>query len=117
MFETEETKEFMSELTGRDCSGESVGAPSYYEIGDHSLPHTDHVGQRSVAYIWHLSKTWKAEYGGGLYWAPEPLANAFACKFQYVGPFLCDAILVTLCNFSKSKIKGKQTIGVQWLVA
>jgi Rps23 Pro-64 3,4-dihydroxylase Tpa1-like proline 4-hydroxylase len=77
MFETEETKAFMSELTGRDCSGESVGAPSYYEIGDHSLPHTDHIGQRSVAYIWHLSKNWKAEYGGGLYWAPEHLANAY----------------------------------------
>ena len=48
MFETDETKEFMSDLTGRDCSGESLGAPSWYEIGDHSLPHTDHVGQRSI---------------------------------------------------------------------
>lgn len=77
MFETDETKAFMSDLTGRDCTGESVGAPSYYEAGDHSLPHTDHIGQRSVAYIWHLSKDWRPEYGGGLYWAPEPLANAY----------------------------------------
>mmetsp|Transcript_39548 Transcript_39548/g.86800 ORF Transcript_39548/g.86800 Transcript_39548/m.86800 type:complete len:394 (-) Transcript_39548:83-1264(-) len=77
MFETNATKAFMSDLTGRDCTGESVGAPSYYEAGDHSLPHTDHIGQRSVAYIWHLSKDWRPEYGGGLYWAPEPLANAY----------------------------------------
>ena len=77
MFDSAETKAFMSDLTGRDCSGESVGAPSYYEPGHHSLPHTDHIGQRSVAYIWHLSKNWRPEYGGGLYWAQEPLANAY----------------------------------------
>uniref|UniRef100_A0A7S1ZCJ8 Prolyl 3,4-dihydroxylase TPA1/OFD1 N-terminal domain-containing protein n=1 Tax=Ditylum brightwellii TaxID=49249 RepID=A0A7S1ZCJ8_9STRA len=77
MFESPETKSFMADLTGRDCSGDIVGAPSYYEVGHHSLPHTDHIGQRSVAYIWHMSKDWRAEYGGGLYWCKEPLANAY----------------------------------------
>eukprot|EP00977_Amphora_coffeiformis_P015431 scaffold4510_cov183-Amphora_coffeaeformis.AAC.116 len=81
VFDSPETKEFMTKLTGRDCTGENPvggGAPSYYGSGDHSLPHTDHIGQRSVAYIWHLcSKKWKPEWGGGLYWAPEPLANAY----------------------------------------
>ena len=72
LFDSQATKEFMSALTGRDCRGSPVtGAPSYYGPGDHSLPHTDHIGQRSVAYIWHLCpSTWQPAWGGGLYWAP-----------------------------------------------
>lgn len=77
MFESTATKDFLTELSGRDCSGEISGAPSFYSAGDHSLPHTDHIGQRSVAYIWHLSRNWRPEWGGALYWAPEPLANAY----------------------------------------
>jgi Rps23 Pro-64 3,4-dihydroxylase Tpa1-like proline 4-hydroxylase len=77
MFDSDKTKEFLTELTGRDCTGEAVGAPSYYGPGDHSLPHTDHIGQRTIAFVWHLSKNWKPEWGGGLYWAQEPLANAY----------------------------------------
>lgn len=77
MFESEATRTFLSELSGRDCSGDISGAPSFYSAGDHSLPHTDHIGQRSVAYIWHLSQNWQPEWGGALYWAPEPLANAY----------------------------------------
>lgn len=44
--------------------------------GDHSLPHTDWVGQRTVAYVWHLSKNWKPEWGGALYWAQHHHAVA-----------------------------------------
>jgi hypothetical protein len=77
MFDSDTTKDFLTDLTGRDCTGEAVGAPSYYGPGDHSLPHTDHIGQRTIAYVWHLSKHWKPEWGGGLYWAQEPLANAY----------------------------------------
>lgn len=69
VFRDEASKAFMAKLTGRDCSGETVGAPSWYKEGDHSLPHTDWVGQRTVAYVWHLSKNWKPEWGGALYWA------------------------------------------------
>jgi hypothetical protein len=79
MFGSNETRAFMTNLTGRDCSGDdTVGAPSHYAPGDHSLPHTDHIGQRTVAYVWHLSSpNWRPEWGGGLYWANEPLANAY----------------------------------------
>jgi Rps23 Pro-64 3,4-dihydroxylase Tpa1-like proline 4-hydroxylase len=78
VLESEATRTFMTQLTGRDCSSPTVsGAPSYYAAGDHSLPHTDHIGQRTVAYVWHLAKEWKPEWGGALYWAPYPLANAF----------------------------------------
>ena len=69
VFAHEASQRFMKELTGRDCSGPTVGAPSWYQEGHHSLPHTDWVGQRTVAYVWHLSKNWKPEWGGALYWA------------------------------------------------
>lgn len=61
LLNSDKTKKFMSDLTGRDCTGDVIGSPSYYGPGDHSLPHTDHFGQRSVAYVWHLSKRWRPE--------------------------------------------------------
>ena len=47
-----------------------------YQSGDHSLPHTDWVGQRTVSYVWHLSKGWRPEWGGALYWAHNDHAVA-----------------------------------------
>ena len=76
VFAHESSKVFLSDLSGRDCSGPVTGAPSYYKPGDHSLPHTDWAGQRTVAYIWHLSKDWLAEWGGALYWCPYDHATA-----------------------------------------
>ena len=83
MFESDATKQFLTKLSGRDCTGSISGAPSYYEAGDHSLPHTDHIGQRSVAYIWHLSKNWRPEWGGALYWAPEPRKHRYFLPWNF----------------------------------
>jgi len=71
MFNSEATKALCQEWSGRDCSGTSIASSSYYAPGDHSLPHTDHLGQRSVAYVWHLTKNWKPQWGGALYWCRE----------------------------------------------
>lgn len=82
-FRTEGAKAWMAQHSGRDCSGPVTGAPSLYKIGDHSLPHTDWAGQRTVAYVWHLSKDWRPEWGGGLYWAQYPHARAtFPASFN-----------------------------------
>ena len=35
---------------------------------EHSPPHTDWVGQRTVAFVWHLSEDWDAAWGGDLVW-------------------------------------------------
>jgi len=70
------SQRFMAQLSGRACDGETLGSPSWYQEGDHSLPHTDWVGQRTVAYVWHLSKNWQAEWGGALYWAQHDHAVA-----------------------------------------
>ena len=69
MFEHPATTDFMTKLSGRDCSGgieNSGGSASYFMPGDHSLPHTDHCGQRTVAFVWHLTKDWRKEWGGAL---------------------------------------------------
>ena len=68
VFSSSVSQKLIERLTGRDCSGETTGAPSWYQTGDHSLPHTDWVGQRTVSYVWHLSKDWRPEWGGALYW-------------------------------------------------
>jgi len=83
VFASDATKAWIGELTQRDCSGVCTGAPSYYRAGDHSLPHTDWVGQRTVAYVWHLSKKWKPEWGGALYWAENHHSKAtFPASFN-----------------------------------
>lgn len=77
MLDSEASKAFMSELTGRDCDGETIATASHYQPGDHSLPHTDHLGQRTVAFVWHLSMRWRPEWGGALYWCPEHNEHAY----------------------------------------
>ena len=69
VFDHPGTKQRISELSARDCLGAAIGSPSYYAPGDYSLPHSDWMGQRTVAYVWHLSKGWQPDWGGGLYWA------------------------------------------------
>ena len=76
LFASAPSREFVGALTGRECGGETTGAPSWYQAGDHSLPHTDWVGQRTVAFVWHLSKAWRPEWGGALYWAQHDHAVA-----------------------------------------
>ena len=79
VFASQVSQRFVESLTGRDCSGVTTGAPSWYQEGDHSLPHTDWVGQRTVAFVWHLSKNWKPEWGGVrrcASHAPRPMLHA-----------------------------------------
>lgn len=76
VFDSAETKAWMEAFTARDCSGPALGSPSHYRAGDHSLPHTDWTGQRTIAYVWHLSKDWRPEWGGALYWAQNDHAVA-----------------------------------------
>jgi Rps23 Pro-64 3,4-dihydroxylase Tpa1-like proline 4-hydroxylase len=49
-----------------------VFSASWYLPGDHSLPHPDAVpsgaeANRQVAFVWHLAKDWRSEWGGALY--------------------------------------------------
>jgi hypothetical protein len=65
----EATKQLVEELAGIDCSGEVQFGASQYLPGDYSLPHNDTNANRSVAYIWHLTKgPWRPEWGGQFFW-------------------------------------------------
>ncbi|KAI2502866.1 hypothetical protein MHU86_11613 [Fragilaria crotonensis] len=69
IFTSAETKQFMSDFTSLDCTGHTSAAPSYYAPGDYSNPHSDHQHQRSLSFVWHLTREdWKPEWGGALYW-------------------------------------------------
>ena len=65
------TRQWMADLSGRRTHQPHTGSASWYQPGDFSNPHTDWGVDRSVAYVWHLSRDWLPEYGGALYWSAE----------------------------------------------
>jgi len=70
-FDDPSTKEFIGRLSKRDCSGVLDFGASWYLPGDHSLPHQDSGLDRSVAFLWHLTKNWDSCWGGGFFWCPS----------------------------------------------
>jgi hypothetical protein len=75
IFASEATKKFIRRLSQRDCSGGTSFSASWYQPGDYSLPHTDLVyhkdEQREVAFVWNLTKTWQADWGGEFFWCKK----------------------------------------------
>lgn len=75
VFDSEATKLFIRNLSGRDCTGETIFSASLYRPGDHSLPHNDYLArngeQRQVAFVWNLSQGWQPDWGGEFFWCPE----------------------------------------------
>jgi 2OG-Fe(II) oxygenase superfamily len=75
VFQSASTRAWIGELSGRGCEGPVQFSASWYQPGDHSLPHSDLVrledGQlRQVAFIWHLTRSWQPEWGGDFFWVP-----------------------------------------------
>jgi Rps23 Pro-64 3,4-dihydroxylase Tpa1-like proline 4-hydroxylase len=79
IFSSPETRDFFSEFTNLDCRGHPLAAPSDYRPGDYSNPHSDHQDQRTLSFVWHLTKTdeWDAAWGGALYWCQEHPEHAY----------------------------------------
>lgn len=78
VFSSDATKAWATQLSGRSCTGPTEFSASWYLPGDHSLPHNDAVvradqANRQVAFVWHLAKEWRSEWGGALYWCPKAL--------------------------------------------
>ena len=76
VFDSPASRAFASRASGRRCMGSTVFSASWYQPGDHSLPHTDDVSNaagenRQVAFVWHLAKEWRPEWGGALFWCPR----------------------------------------------
>jgi hypothetical protein len=75
------TKLLLSVLTGADCRGSLSLGTSMYLPGDYSSPHSDATDDRSIAYVWYLTKEWSPEWGGQFVWCPtgaivDPSFNA-----------------------------------------
>jgi 2-oxoglutarate-Fe(II)-dependent oxygenase superfamily protein len=91
VFDSGATKAWATRLSGRPCIGPTEFSASWYLPGDHSLPHTDALAgvtatfasgsntnrqitfHRQVAFVWHLAKDWRSEWGGALFWCPKAL--------------------------------------------
>jgi thioredoxin 1 len=94
VFDSWSTKVWMTRLSGRTCIGPTQVLASWYLPGDHSLPHTDNITTgkhfiRQVAFVWHLAKDWKSEWGGAFYWCPKAsyMPPAFNTLYLFhVGP-------------------------------
>jgi len=73
IFGSSRTNEWVTRLSGRSCVGPAQFSASWYLPGDYSLPHndiaeSDEKSTRQVAFVWHLAKDWRSEWGGALYW-------------------------------------------------
>jgi hypothetical protein len=79
LFKSAATRRFIAEFSSRDCSGEARTAAAWYRPGEYALPHDDATAHasRSVAYIWYLTKNWRRQWGGALFWCPTG---------QYISP-------------------------------
>jgi hypothetical protein len=78
VFDSPASRAFASRVSGRRCTGSTICNASWYQSGDHSLPHNDGgssaAGEnRQVAFVWHLAKEWRPEWGGALYWCPRSM--------------------------------------------
>jgi thioredoxin 1 len=90
LFNSPATKSWATRLSGRACIGPTSILASWYLPGDHSLPHSDNVTTgahfiRQIAFVWHLSKDWRSEWGGAFYWCPKAsyLAPAFNTLYMF----------------------------------
>lgn len=94
LFDSPSTKAWVQRLSGRPCDGPAEVSASWYLPGDHSLPHNDVAesganSTRQVAFVWHLAKDWRSEWGGALYWCEKAcyLPAAFNTLILFnVGP-------------------------------
>jgi hypothetical protein len=77
IFTSKETSAFMNDITGRDCSGDTLTTASWFAPTGYVSPHSDHREARTVSYVWHLSKNWLPEWGGALYWSQEEAEHAY----------------------------------------
>jgi thioredoxin 1 len=94
VFDSSRSKAWATRLSGRTCLGPTSISASWYLPGDHSLPHTDNVTTgahyiRQLAFVWHLARDWRPEWGGAFYWCPTAsyMPPAFNTLYLFnVGP-------------------------------
>lgn len=115
LFKSPATRRFMTELSGQDCSGETGAAAAWYRPGEYALPHDDSTGNspRSVAYIWYLTKDWRPEWGGALFWCPT--GQYISPKFNMLAIFnVAPSNLHSICPVAPAATGKRLTINGFW---
>lgn len=113
IFSAGPTKELITDLTGRDCSGELQFGASWYMPGDFSLPHADEGRDRQVAFLWQLTKDWKPEWGGQFYWGPTQ--ELIAPRFNSLCLFTIDPYRTHfVAPVSPSALRKRLTVSGWW---
>ena len=116
LFESERTKNGLSDLSQRDCRGPLQFRATTYFPGDHSLPHADTGYGRSVAFIWYLSREWDPCWGGNLFWCPS--GTVIVPQFNYLLLFNVSRENVHLVTAVSPKAKGRRlTLNGWWTSA
>jgi Rps23 Pro-64 3,4-dihydroxylase Tpa1-like proline 4-hydroxylase len=72
LFGAPETRDLIEDLSGLCCRGTLRFDASLYLPGDHLTPHTDGEDGSGVAFMWHLAKDWKPNWGGHFFWCSPP---------------------------------------------
>jgi hypothetical protein len=105
VFASAATKDFIAGLSGQNCSGEPAFAAGLYLPGDHSLPHSDSDGSRTVAYVWHLTRDWDPSWGGDFYWVPNRLSlpASFNTLLLFVVSDNSDHFVTTVSPYAKGQ--------------
>jgi hypothetical protein len=115
LFKSRATRRFIAEFSGRDCGGEAHAAAAWYRPGEYALPHDDATAHAScsVAYIWYLTKDWRQNWGGALFWCPTG---------QYISPgfnvlmmfSVMPSTLHLVCPVRPTAMKKRLTINGFW---
>ncbi len=91
IFGSDSTKNFVRQLSHKDCEGETAFSASRYMPGDYSLPHTDSVGEkdqyRQVALCLAPDETLEKRLGGDFFWC---------AKGRYIPPSFNTLLLFTV---------------------
>jgi hypothetical protein len=64
------SRRYVEELSGANCRGPISLTASLYLPGDYSLPHMDRSADRSLTFLWYLTRRWSSSWGGQLFWCP-----------------------------------------------
>ncbi|EJK76985.1 hypothetical protein THAOC_01215 [Thalassiosira oceanica] len=112
VFNNTKSREFMTKISGgRSCEGNQMEFTlNEYRSGDFSSPHSDFRQLRSTNLVWNLSKDWKPEWGGSLYWANvnKPEDGYLYPTFNSVAIFIPSASSTHLVTPVRKDAKGQR---------
>lgn len=114
MFRSAATKRFAAEIAGEDCSGDAHASGAWYRPHDYAAPHSDASdGRRSLSFIWYLTRDWRSDWGGSLFWCPtgQFIRPGFNTLVMFrVSPTSLHAV----CTVSPSATTRRLTVNGFW---